>query len=231
MSPEILTLLRRVDTPTVCNAIEVAQGQRGFDAFTRGTTVCSEPEAAPIVGYARTATIRGARPSDDPADAVRARRRDYLRHMASGPRPAVTVIEDLDHPACVGAWWGEVHVAVHRSIDHQGALTNGLVRDLGSLAEGFPVIAGGVGVSHAYVHVVDFGIPVQILGLTVNDGDLLHADRHGAVVIPPDVLPGIAAAIDRLNRSERLVLDPALQGKIDIDTLLEAWGAFEKSRT
>ncbi len=228
---EILARLRSVDTPSVCNAIEVVQGRRGFSGFTRGTPFASAPSDPAIVGFARTARIRGSRPSDAPPDAVRAKRRAYFRHMASGPRPAVAVIEDADHPACVGAWWGEVHVAVHKSLGMAGALTNGLVRDLGDLAKGFPVVAGGAGVSHAFVHVEDIGVGATVFGLAIRDGDLIHADRHGAVVIPTDVLPSLPAALDTLAASERLVLEPASRGEIGIDALLEAWSDFEKART
>ena len=157
----VLAKLKSVDTPTICNAIEVAQGRRGFDAFTRGTFVANAPNAPALVGYARTATIRGSRPADDPIDVVRTRRMAYFKAMASGPQPTIAIVEDLDFPDCVGAWWGEVHTAVHKALGMAGAVTNGLVRDLGGLAEGFPVIAGGIGVSHAFVHVVDIGIDVS----------------------------------------------------------------------
>ncbi|MEO1677246.1 MAG: RraA family protein [Pseudomonadota bacterium] len=231
LDPDLLSLLQRIDTPTVCNAIETAQGRRGFEAFTRGTPVATAPEAGAVVGYARTATIQGARPPGEPPEVIRARRLDYFRHMAAGPRPAVAVIEDIDHPGCVGAWWGEVHVAIHKGLGLAGALTNGLVRDLGSLAEGFPVIAGAVGVSHGFVHVVEIGAPVTVMGLTLHDGDLVHADRHGAVVIPADVVAGLAAAIARLEAAEAIVLTPAASADFDIDILLEAWSRFEAART
>lgn len=231
LDEDLLALLRRVDTPTVCNAIEVAQGQRGFGGFTRGTPFCSEPEAAPLVGYARTATIRGSRPSPAPPERVRAERQAYFRHMAAGPRPALAVIEDADHPDCVGAWWGEVHVEVHRALKLGGALTNGLVRDLGSLSASFPVIAGGAGVSHGFVHVERIGGPATVFGLTINEGDLVHADRHGAVVIPPEVVPRLAAALERLAASEALILEPLQREGIGIEDLLAAWRDFEKART
>ncbi|PWJ21811.1 hypothetical protein SAMN05421539_101219 [Jannaschia seohaensis] len=99
-------LLARVDTPTVCNAIEVAQGKRGFAGFTRATPVASAPDAPAMVGYARTARIRGATPPTEPQDVIRARRMAYFEHMASGPRPAVAVVEDQDD-APLGAWWAK----------------------------------------------------------------------------------------------------------------------------
>ncbi|MBM2578045.1 RraA family protein [Jannaschia sp. Os4] len=229
MDTSLLDLLRSVDTPTVCNAIEVAQGRRGFDAFTRGTPVASEPGAA-MVGYARTARIRGTTAPTEPKDEIRARRMAYFEHMAAGPRPAVAVIEDEDD-APLGAWWGEVHVAVHLGLGMAGALTNGLVRDLGDLDPGFPVLAGGVGPSHGFVHVTGIGTGATVMGLRVEDGDLVHADRHGAVVVPPGVLPDLGEAIATLHRSEALILGPAREAGFDIERLRTAWAAFEAART
>ncbi|AKP00150.1 Demethylmenaquinone methyltransferase (plasmid) [Marinovum algicola DG 898] len=231
MNDPLLTLLCKVDTPTVCNAIEVAQGQRGFDAFTRGTIMASAPDSPAMVGYARTARIAANQPPEDPAEVIRARRMDYYRHMASGPRPAITVVEDLDFPACTGAFWGEINATVHKGFGLGGALTNGVMRDLGDLPTRFPVLAGSVGPSHAFVHVRDVGTAVTLFGLTINDGDLVHADRHGAVVIPPDVLPGLEAAIARLMETERIVLGAARRPDFDIARFETAWAAFENART
>ena len=183
----LLALLRKVDTPTVCNAIEVAQGRRGFAAFTRGTMLASDPGAPPVVGYAATAKIAGHAPSSEAPEVVRAGRMAYYRMMAEAPKPSVAVIEDLDFPDCVGAYWGEINTSVHKGFGMSGALTNGVMRDLGDLPGGFPVIAGSIGPSHGFVHVREVGTPVTVMGLTVSPGDLVHADRHGAVVVPPEV--------------------------------------------
>lgn len=230
MTPELLDLLRRVDTPTVCNAIEVVQGQRGFDAFTRGTMLCSEPGRS-VVGYAVTAQIAALAPPAEPPEVIRARRMEYYRAMHDAPKPSVAVIEDLDYPDCIGAYWGEVNTTIHKGFGMAGALTNGVMRDLGDLPEGFPVIAGSVGPSHGFVHVRALGTPVTVFGLRVAQGDLVHADRHGAVVIPPGVLPELDAGIERLLVTERLVLDPARATGFDFAAFERAWSAFEKART
>ena len=123
MNDTLLKLLQQVDTPTVCNAIEVAQGKRGFDAFTRGTMLASHPEAPAMVGYARTARIAAVAPPTEAPDVIKARRMAYYRHMAEGPRPAVAVIEDMDFPHCIGAYWGEINTTVHKGFGMSGALT------------------------------------------------------------------------------------------------------------
>ena len=231
MDDALLTLLRSVDTPTVCNAIEVAHGRRGFADFTRGTMLASDPGAPAVVGHAVTARIAARRPPDEPADVIRARRMDYYRAMAEAPKPALAVIEDSDFPDCVGAFWGEVNTTVHKGFGLSGALTNGVMRDLGDMAPGFPVIAGSVGPSHAFVHVTEIGGPVQVFDLTIQPGDLVHADRHGAVVIPPEVIGDIAGAIEKMQRTEHLVLGPARAPGFDFDAFEAAWTAFEKART
>ncbi len=230
MNAELLDILSRVDTPTVCNAIEVVQGKRGFDRFTRGTMICTEPGRA-VVGYAATAQIAALAPPTEQPDVIRARRMAYYKAMHDAPKPSVAVVEDLDFPNCIGAYWGEINTTVHKGFGMLGALTNGVVRDLGDLPQGFPVIAGSVGPSHGFVHVLSVGQPVQVMGLVVCQGDLIHADRHGAVVVPPEVIGDLASAIAKLQATERLVLDPARKLDFDFAAFEAAWAAFEKART
>jgi len=227
----LLEILRECDTPTVCNAIEVVQGRRGFADFTRSTMISSAPESGPVIGFARTARIAGREPPGEPLEKIRARRLAYFRSMASGPRPAVAVVEDEDYPACVAAWWGEVHSAVHKGLGMAGAVTNGVMRDLGDMEPGFQVVAGAIGPSHGYVHVREFGTPVDVFGLSISEGDLVHADRHGAIVIPPDVIPDLRAGIEKLLATEQIILGPARQAGFDIEKLESAWAAFERART
>lgn len=232
LSMEHLALLATFDTPTVCNAIEVAQGQRGFSGFTHSTMHWSDVETFNMVGYARTAKISSLQPSKEDSAVVRERRRDYFRHMAEGPRPGVCVIEDIDGDSAIGAWWGEIHAQIHKSVcGLAGAVTNGLMRDLADLPSGFPILAGGLGPSHGFVHVKEIGMPVSILGATVNEGDLVHADQHGMVVIPKEVEHDLPAAIARLISSESIVLDAVKQRSVSIEEFEELWAQFEKART
>ena len=230
MTPSLLTLLRKVDTPTVCNAIEVAQGKRGFDGFTRGTMLCSAPEEPAIVGYACTAKIAAVNPPTEPADAIKARRMAYYKYMADSPAPSVAVIEDTDYPNCIGAYWGEINTTIHKGFGLSGALTNGVMRDLGDVPDGFPVVAGSIGPSHGFVHVQEIDTPVSVFGLVVRPGDLIHADRHGALVIPDDVIDQLEGAIHKLLSTERIILDAASQPGFDFEKFQSAWTAFEKAR-
>ena len=228
----LVDMLGKIDTPTVCNAIEIAQGRRGFDDFTRGTMLCSDPDAGAMVGYAHTARIAAVHPPQESPEVIKKRRMDYYRYMAKGgPRPAVAVVEDMDFPHCIGAYWGEVNTTIHKGFGISGALTNGVMRDLGDLPDHFPVVAGSIGPSHGFVHVREIATPVSVFGLTVHHGDLVHADRHGALVVPEDVVDDLGTAIEKLLETEQQILQPARAGDLDFEAFEVAWKAFEASRT
>lgn len=230
MDDTLLNLLRSIDTPTVCNAIEVVEGKRGFNRFTKGTMLCSAPGDA-IVGYARTAKIAAKAEPDDPPEAIREKRMAYYAHMAKGEGPRVAVVEDTDGEQAVGAFWGEINTTVHKGLGLSGALTNGVMRDLGDLPEGFPVIAGSIGPSHAFVHVTEIGTGARIFDLSINDMDLVHADRHGAVVVPMEYEAELARAVHKLIDTENIILSAARESDFDLEKFEVAWEAFEDSRT
>ena len=116
------------------------------------------------------------------------KRLDYLDYVASAPQPGIAVIQDLDDVVGYGAFWGEVQSNVHKALGCLGTITNGSIRDIPMIAPGFQMLAGSISPSHAFVHVVDYGIDVNIHGMAVKSGDLIHADRHGAVIVPLDTI-------------------------------------------
>jgi regulator of RNase E activity RraA len=184
-----------------------------------------------MVGYAVTAKLSALEPPREEPATIRARRMAYYKAMWEAPKPALAVIEDLDAPHCVGAFWGEVNTTLHKALGIAGALTNGVVRDLGDLPPGFPVVAGSVGPSHGFVHVREIGTPVTVFGLRVAQGDLVHADQHGAVVVPPEVIPQLGSAVERLRDSEQVILAPSRRGFATWEEFEAAWAAFEAART
>ena len=228
---DLLKLLQSVDTPTVCNAIEVAQGKRGFSEFTRGTILCSDPDGRAMVGFAKTAKIAATEPPKENSEIIKERRMDYYRYMSETSGPTVVVIEDVDFPDCIGAYWGEINTKVHKGFGLSGALTNGVMRDLGDLADDFPVVAGSIGPSHGFVHVREIDTPVSLFGILISPGDLVHADRHGAIVIPKEVINVLKDEIDKLLSSEKLILDPADKKGFSFEDFKTAWNDFERSRT
>ena len=222
IDPAALAVLRAWDTPTICNALEVVAPHRRATGFTVEHLHCLDPALEPIAGYARTATIRAVEPSPLPPDAVKAKRAAYYGYVAAEPGPSVVVIQDLDPNPGLGAFWGEVNTAVHKGLGVLGCVTNGSMRDIGDCAPGFQLLAGKIGPSHAHVHIVDFGGQVNVAGMTVRDGDVVHADRHGAVVVPREAVAKLPEAVDLLTRREAVILDAARAGGFDIDVLKRA---------
>ncbi len=219
-----LQALRLLDTPTVCNALEVLVPQRRGSGYTVEPFVCPRPLSRPIVGYARTATIRSMQPSTRSPDAAQALRLEYYEHISSGPQPTVTVIQDLDPIPGYGAWWGEVNTNLHRGLGSLGVVTNGSVRDIEDSAEGFGLLAGRVGPSHAWVRVEEIAVTVHVHGMTVGPGDLVHADRHGAVVIPHDVAASIPEAAAEIASREHVLIRASNEQGFDINRLRELFG-------
>lgn len=219
---DALVTLRQWDTPTICNALELVAPQRRAIGFTVENMVCRAAEYPPMVGLAKTATIRAVAPSTRTAKQAMAQRIAYYEYVADSKLPTISIVQDLDPNPGFGAMWGEVNTAIHLGLGCLGVVTNGSIRDLDQCAPGFQLLAGKIGPSHAHVHVVDFGCDVNVFGMTVANGDIVHADRHGAVVVPKDVVGKIAATVDLLVRREAVLLEQARAPGFDIAKLREA---------
>lgn len=219
----VLDALKRYDTPTICNAMEIVAPERRLYGYTVKPLLCPFPDLPPMVGYARTATIRAAQTPALQGVASRNQRAAYYDYVGSGEGPRISVIQDLDGANVgYGAFWGEVNSAVHKALGCLGVVTDGSIRDIGQWAPDFQALAGSIGPSHAHVHLTGFGEPVSVAGMTVRSGDLIHADRHGAIVIPPDAAAKLPAAADLLARREDVILTIARSKAFTIEKLREA---------
>lgn len=227
LSSEVFAALTAVDTPTVCNAIELVLDRRTAEGFTIRPVLAAHPNLPAIVGYARTGLILSSLPSEDSPDAVRACRIAYYRYVAAHPGPAVVVLQDIDPRPGLGAFWGEVNVAIHKGLGARGVLTNGSMRDLGAVDPGFQILAGSLSPSHAFVRIEEFECPVEVFGLRVKPNDLVHADRHGAVIIDPELARELPRAIDLVTRKEAPILRAARSPGFTVEKLIEAWGEAE----
>ena len=215
-----LAALRAWDTPTICNALEITSPERRAIGFTVEPLVCAFPDLPPIVGYARTANIRSVEPSVRSGPEMVDQRLNYYRYIAEAPGPTIAIIQDMDGPRrAYGAFWGEVQSTIHHSLGCLGVVTDGSVRDIDAVAPGFQFIADRIGPSHAHVHLEDFGKSVNVSGMTVHSGDLIHADRHGAVVIPHDVARAVPEACKLLERREAVILNACRQPDFDVEVL------------
>jgi 4-hydroxy-4-methyl-2-oxoglutarate aldolase len=205
LPPACLDNLRALSSCVVASAIETFGVRLRNKGFTDSRLHCVFKEFPPTVGYAATARIRG---SDPPMEGHSYYDRgDWWDSLLKIPAPRVVVIEDLDTPPGLGGFVGEVHANILRALGCVGLVTNGAVRDLPQVQEtGFQLFAGNVSVSHAYAHVFDFGGTVDIAGLAVRPGDLIHGDLHGVQTIPLEIAQAVpGAALKILTQRKELV--------------------------
>lgn len=219
--------LRKFDTPTVCNALEIVRGQRFASGFTRQRLLAGCPTLPPIVGYARTARLR----SSAPFDAGRKERLlAYYEYLAQPPGPTIAVIEDIDEHPGLGAFWGEVNTTVHWGLGCHGAVTNGSMRDVDTMCPHFQCLAATLSPSHVNAQIVEFGTPVEVLGMAVSSGDLVHGDQHGAVVFSPEEASKLPVAVDLIVRRERVILEAARKPDFTATAMRDALAASERIR-
>ena len=199
-SARVLNLLRRTGTCTVSNAIETFNVRMRNEGFMQDESRCQFPTLPPVTGYAVTGRIRTSAPPI--ANLCYYHRPDWWEYVAGFPSPKIIVLHDMDRTPGAGAFFGEVHSRISRALGCVAYVTNGAIRDAPALAASqFQCFSSGLSVSHSYAHIIDFGEPVEIGGLKVSPGDLLHGDAHGVQTIPPSIaelLPeAIQAIVDR----------------------------------
>ncbi len=200
----MIDALKKISSPSVANAIETFNVRSRNEGFMSSELRALFPELGPLVGYAVTAVIRAEPP---PLQGHRASTYGWWDYVQTIPAPRVIVVHDLDDPRGQGAQWGEVQANIHKALGCVGVVTDGSVRDLEEVrALGFQFVAAHVSVSHAYVHMVDFGLPVKLGGLWVKPGDLIHGDQHGVVTIPPDIADRVPEAVRKVETEEREII-------------------------
>ncbi|MEM4312124.1 MAG: RraA family protein [Nitrososphaerales archaeon] len=219
INKEVLEELRKLNTPTVSNAIEVFDMRPRNSGFMDSSVKCITPELGVMVGYAVTAKIRAKDPAlKDNNDITY----DYWKNIEKVPEPRVLVIEDLDQPKAIGAFWGEVQAHIHKALGCVGTVTDGGVRDVDEVKElGFHLFASSLIVSHAYVHIVEFGKPVKVGGIEVKQGDLIHGDKHGVLLVPIEIADKIPKAAQYIGEKERKIFEFTKSKQFNLDILKE----------
>ena len=217
-----LSILGQWDTPTICNALELIVPERRGHGFTVEQVVCLDPTLKPIVGYARTARCSTRTPPTESVQELAERRINYYDYVAGPPQPTVAVIQDFETDPGAGAFWGEVQTNIHKGLGCLGAVTSSAMRDLNDCAPGFQILARKVVPSHIYNKVIDFNTQVEVFGMVVNHNDIIHADRHGAVVIPIEAVDKLPAAVDLMIRKEAVQLEAARDPSFNIHMLRKA---------
>jgi regulator of RNase E activity RraA len=220
LTEEELDALRQIDTCMVANAIESFNVRLRNTGFTDGSVRCMFEDAHPMVGYAITARLRSGEPPI--GGGTFHDRADFWNSILKMPAPRVLVLEDMDDPPGRGAFLGDMHAAILRALGCVGYLTNGAVRELPSVRTlGIQLFAGSVAVSHAYAHIFEIGAVINVGGMEVRPGTLLHGDQHGVLTIPMQVAAKIPAVADRLQRAQQKVIDFCRSNEFSVTKLSE----------
>jgi regulator of RNase E activity RraA len=205
LSPEQFEALRRLDACTLANAIETFRERLRNEGFMDSSIHCLFPQLQPMLGYAATIKIRGSAPPT--ADGKYSDRTDWWDYVLSVPAPRVVVVEDVSTRSGLGSLVGAVHMNILRALHCTGVVTNGSVRNIPAAeSAGFHYFARSVTVSHAYIHIVEVGTPVELGGLKIDSGNLLHGDLHGVQCVPLEIAPEIPAVAARLAAKERALI-------------------------
>lgn len=217
-SSECLERLRRFDTCTLANAIERLGIRPRNEGFIVGAVRCQYPRLPPVVGYAVTGRIHSSMPPV--GGGWYYEQIDWWRYLETVPTPRIVVMQDSDPYAGTGAMFGEVHARICRALDCVAYVTNGAVRDIvGIEALGFQLFAGSLSVSHAYVHVVEFGQPIEIGRLRICSGDLLHGDVHGVHKIPLEAIRDLPSAAEQVQQQEQELFHLCDEKDFSVDKL------------
>jgi regulator of RNase E activity RraA len=208
-----LELLRKFDTPTICNVVELFDARPRTAGYMNGRIQACYPKLPPMVGYASTATFRSAAPPRH--GNVYSGLADQVASFAELPGPAVVVFQDLDDPVAA-ATFGEVMCTTYQGFGAAGLITSGTGRDLDQVeALAFPCFTSGTMCAHGYCQIVQINVPVHVGGVAVHPGDLLHGDRNGVTTIPNELASAVAHACPQFMAAEAVVLDYLKAGKID----------------
>jgi 4-hydroxy-4-methyl-2-oxoglutarate aldolase len=196
--------LRRYDSATVANVIELFQIRPSTFGYLRGSIRAIYPDLPPVVGYATTATFRSNFPSDDPSAYLRVP--EHLNLMRAFPEPRIAVVQDLDDPTS-GATLGEVMCRVYKRFGCAAIITSGAARDILAVRDlNFAVFASSIIVGHGYPRLESLHVPVYLNGVTINPGDIIHADANGVLVIPNDIAEQVADACEEFVGIEKKIM-------------------------
>jgi len=198
-----LVELKRCNTPTIYNGWEqITNLDAGKDAFNSEECRDFMPELGPMVGYAMTVVIEPSNP-EHPKRNPKAWS-EYRRYIASFSGPKIVVVQDLDKPRTFGSFWGEVNSNIHKALGCVGTITDGAIRDLDEMRNvGYKAIARRLCVGHAYNHPVRWNCQVDVFGRSVKPGQLIHADKHGFLVIPEEDQVSLLKAAHFMDSNER----------------------------
>jgi regulator of RNase E activity RraA len=212
VSPEVLDRLRKYDTPTVCNVLELFEIRPRNTGYMDSRVKACYPALPPMVGFATTATFRAGAPPKGGDTYIGLG--GQVERIAALEGPKVVVFQDLDDPP-VAATFGEIMCTTYKAFGCVGLITSGCGRDLDQVEPlKFPCFTAGTMPSHGYTQIVELEVPVRVGGVWVNPGDLLHGDRNGVTTIPVELAALTAEGCAGFMDAEAVVLEYLRAGNV-----------------
>lgn len=217
--------LLEFSTPSVLNGLKrLGVHPSQLQSLDRLAIRCTSPALGRRVGFAATRKVSTSTQGSSRPPSAPNRRAD--EHILDVPEPRMLVAEnvgDWQGPVCI---WGEVTANLYTAMGCTGGVTNGPVRDIDEMElAGFQTFAGGPGVGGGFVDVLEVGEPVQVGGVVIASGDLIHADRHGVVKVPVDLAPALPDAIRAVEATERRVIEVCRSPAFSLDAFAAAWAS------
>ncbi len=221
----LLKKLEKFDTPTICNALEMIDANRKNFGYTRESFFCLRPNMHPIAGLAKTATMRSLGPSEKNTAQLKQERVQYYKYVYEGDYPKILILQDLDglnrgH----GPFFGEFNTRVHKFLGCVGVVTDSSIRDYQNLPEDIQILSAGLKPSHGNVHIVNYDSQVNVNGMIVTPGDVVHADIHGAVTFPVELIEQVILNAELFMESEAPVINACKNSKdLTFEKLIEIY--------
>lgn len=219
LTDETLDALKKIDTPTLCNAIETFNVRGRVDGFLGMSIKCFFPEMGPMVGYALTVTVDSTTPELSRDIEVW---KEWVLEMDRYPKPVVLVFKDIGPEPKKSAHMGEVMATLAKRLGVVGLISDGGVRDLVEVQKlGLHFFAPGCVASHGNPRLLAVGEPVIIDGVLISSGDLIHADLNGVTLVPNIDLQSLFQEVEKIQNEEHELMDYIESPDFTIDGFFE----------
>lgn len=205
----MLEELKRFNTPSITNVVATYPASPlclglynpwSENWYTDQSIHCMYPELGPVVGYVVTCVYGLPDPNFNKLTFM-----DVVDALDAAKKPTVLVIQQKFPPELAGkvGLAGGNMVSAMKALGCVGLISNGPSRDLDEIRPmGFQYMLSGVTAGHGAMAVQAVNVPVNVGGMDVAPGELIHMDEHGAVKFPASKLGAVLNNVRALQIEE-----------------------------
>lgn len=216
LSDKQIRELRNIGTPTVSNTIEQFSLRPLNEGFMGMEIRCLFPELGVMLGHALTLTV-------DTTTLGKQKGLDLpemLQAIRETPKPVILVIKTVGLRPGHSCVFGDLMAAAAKQMGAVGLVTDGGVRDLKNIRKmGFHLFAPGVVPSHGTFFIKEINVAVNISGLEIQTGDLIHADENGVIKIPWNCVDKLPETAQELLAQEKRIVDFVKSSDFSVEKL------------